>query len=219
MERFIDRIYELIQVKFENNNSLFSKVTDIDEGTVSKWKKSEHAPNIKNTTREKLKAAGINPDWLFDGVGQMDYIKNIVKNVFKGVPYYPIDVTATFTRSFNDIEEKPEFYIDYKPFNDCDACFPVFGDSMYPMFNSGDVIAVRKVTNPDIIMWGEPHFIVTNEFANNMKTIKLLYPCDSDNNCVILRASNPNYKGDMIVPKDSILNIFIVKGKINQRIL
>lgn len=142
--------------------------------------------------------------------------KETVMTKGNGVPYYDIDVTATITESFNDVKETPEFYVDFRPFNDCTAYLPIFGDSMYPTFASGEIIAVKKLNNKDIILWGEAHLIITNELANNMKTVKLLFPHD-DPDKIILRASNPNFKGDTIILKESIINLYIVKGKITRK--
>lgn len=161
----------------------------------------------------------LNSEWLKTGEGEMLISKNNIyhkSDVIVGVPYYDIDVTATIIESFNDVKETPEFYVDFQPFNDCTAYLPIYGDSMYPHFTSGEIVAVKKVSNHDIILWGEAYLIITDTNANNMKTVKLLYPHE-DEDKIILRASNPEYKGDTIIPKSSILNLYIVKGKITRK--
>ncbi len=142
--------------------------------------------------------------------------ETLLNNLEKGIPYYDIDVTATITESFNDVKETPEFYVDFRPFNDCTAYLPIFGDSMYPTFASGEIIAVKQLQNRDVILWGEAHLVITNEAANNLKTVKLLFPHD-DPEKIILRASNPAFKGDTVIRKDSIINLYIVKGKITRK--
>ncbi len=138
------------------------------------------------------------------------------ENLLSGVPYYDIDITASIKESFNDILERPEFYVDFKPFNDCTAYLPVWGDSMYPTYANGEIVAVKRLLNPGIILWGEAYLIITNAEANNMKTVKLLFPHE-DEDKIILRASNPNYKGDTVIPKSSILNLYTIKGKITRK--
>jgi len=133
-----------------------------------------------------------------------------------GVPYYDIDVNASIISGFSDVREDPEFYVDYRPFNDCSAYVPVFGDSMYPRYASGEVIAVKQVENPDYIQWGEAHLIITDSHTNNMRVIKTIHPCDGDQSKIVLRSSNPNFKGDTIIPRESILSIYIVKGKVTR---
>ncbi len=142
---------------------------------------------------------------------------SIAKNKeFHGVPYYEnIDGTATITTSFSDYAEKPTFYIDYEHFNDCSAYVNVVGDSMYPAYCSGDIIAVKRIFNFDVIQWGEAYFVVTNANANDMKTVKQLHFHEDDSK-IILRSSNPNYRGDTVVNKKDILFLYIVKGKIKR---
>jgi transcriptional regulator with XRE-family HTH domain len=132
-----------------------------------------------------------------------------------GVPYYDIDVTGSIVSSFSDIREVPEFYIDYKPFNDCTAYFTMYGDSMYPRYCAGETIAVKEVRNQDVILWGETYLVITNSECNDLRTVKRVYQAE-DKNYIILRASNPDYKGDTLIKKDCILGMYLVKGKIHR---
>lgn len=129
------------------------------------------------------------------------------------VPFYNIEISGSFISSFDEAKEYIEFYIDYKPLNDCTAYLPYFGNSMAPMYTSGNTLAVKQINNFDIILWGEPHLIITNEEANNYKTVKCLHQ-HQDSDKVILRALNPDYAGDIVVAKKNILSLYIVKGKI-----
>lgn len=129
------------------------------------------------------------------------------------VPYYNIEVSGGYFSNFSEAQEYIEFYIDYKPLNDCTAYLPYFGNSMSPMFTSGNTIAVKQIHNFNIILWGEPHLIITNEEANNYKTVKCIHQ-HNHNDKIILRALNPEYSGDIVINKKDILSLFIVKGKI-----
>src|SRR3546814_14093953 len=60
-----------------------------------------------------------------------------------GVPYYETGVTDT-GKNFPQVSEPPEYYVDFRPFNDCTAYFPPYGDSMSPRYQNGDIIAVRQ---------------------------------------------------------------------------
>ena len=165
--------------------------------------------------------AGINPQWLITGEGDMilkdvtvhelDNKQELVKN--KGVPFYNLDVTGSVLETFSDIQEKPEYFIDYKPFNDCIAYFPIYGNSMFPMFQSGDILAVKKFDSLNTILWGETYLVITCSEANSLRTVKQVHQHEDDDK-LILRASNPNFKGDTIILKEHIRGIYIVKGKI-----
>ena len=136
----------------------------------------------------------------------------------KKVPYYDIDVTSTITTSFNDVTETPTFYVDYQPFNDCTAYVNNYGDSMFPKYKNGEKLAVKQIQNLDVLMYGETYLVVTNENANNLKTVKEVH-YHNDPSKLILRASNPAYKGDTIIDKEDILSMFAVKGKISQNFI
>lgn len=134
-----------------------------------------------------------------------------------GVPYYDVDVAAHWASEVpGAIEPKPEFYVDFQPFNDCTAFLPVYGDSMYPMIASGDVVAVKEIKNRSIILWGEAYLVVTNAESDSLRTVKLIHPHERPE-MVNLRASNPNYKGDIPVARDSILGLYIVKGIVTRK--
>lgn len=155
------------------------------------------------------------PDWILTGRGEMTKSENNASDG-KGIPYYDMDVTASITESFHDVREEVQYYINFPPLNDCDAAFPVYGDSMVPDFYPGEVILVREIRNVDSMLWGEPYLVITNAACDNLRTIKNVYLSEDRQN-FILRATNPKYAGDTIVPRNDVLKIFLVKGKLNRR--
>lgn len=159
-----------------------------------------------------------NKYWLLTGEGEMLRGGQLQKQepTGSGVPFYDIDVTCGITESFTDVREEPQFRINYAPLNDCDAAFPVYGDSMEPDFYAGDVVMVREIHNVDSMLWGEPYLIITNAACDNLRTIKNVYLSD-DRRSFILRASNPRYNGDTIVARENVLKIFLIKGKLCRR--
>lgn len=144
--------------------------------------------------------------------------KKLTPEKEKKVPYYDLDVTSHITTSFSDVVEKPTFYVDYQPFNDCSAYVNNYGDSMFPKYKNGEKLAVKQIQNLDVLMYGETYLVITNENANNLKTVKEVHFCE-DQSKLILRASNPAYKGDTIIDKVDILSMFAVKGKISQNFI
>jgi phage repressor protein C with HTH and peptisase S24 domain len=145
-------------------------------------------------------------------------IVNEKKNNLNKVPYFETDVTSRITANFNDINQPPAFYVDYKPFNDCTAYVNNYGDSMFPKYKNGESLVLKQIFNLHIINWGETYLIVTNENANNLRTVKDVHP-HYDVSKIILRASNPKYAGDTVIEKKDILSIFAIKGKISQNFI
>lgn len=165
----------------------------------------------------------INPDYLATGKGEKflavrKYRKGgvLAKSEMEitDIPFYNVTL-AEFAHEESIWKETPEYYINFRPFNDCRAYLPVYGDSMHPRYVSGEIIAIREISNPDVIQWGEAYLVITDERANNMATVKLLFQ-HTENDKIILRASNPEYSGDTVIAKDAIRKLYIIKGKITR---
>ena len=178
----------------------------------------------KRLAKDIIEYYNINPAYLHTGKGEKVLkIRPYHKQTFQHpqatgeqVPFFDVKLTQLKGGSpdvFGDA--MPEYYVDYRPFNDCTAYLPVYGDSMYPQFANGEIIAVKEVSNPDIILWGEAYLIVTDKSANNMVTVKQLHQ-HTDPHRIILRASNPAYNGDTVIDKSSIIKLYMIKGKITR---
>jgi len=159
----------------------------------------------------------VNIDWLENGVGEPFLKKGpAISETKEGVPYFDISLSDTDTLLLE--EEQAEYFVNYKPFNDCTAYLPVYGDSMYPKYAAGEIIAVREVTNYEVLQWGEAYVVMTNADSNNMRTIKLVHE-HPDKSKLVLRSSNPNFKGETIIDKKSISSLYIIKGKITRNLI
>lgn len=234
-----DRIQFIVEELFNGNKAAFAKAINKAPTTVANIlgprqtiPSSDFVESIRNSIEN------INLLWLMTGVGDMLIAEDTLATVHavyaerpeevrqvceeaprygsKGVPYYEnIEGTCSIVSQFNDYTETPTFYINYEHFNDCTAYIPIVGDSMYPQYCSGEIIAVRRIYNMDVIQWGEAYFVVTNENANGLRTVKQVHWCE-DEQKIILRASNPNFKGDTVINKSDIISMFIIKGKIKR---
>jgi phage repressor protein C with HTH and peptisase S24 domain len=178
----------------------------------------------KRLSEELIRYYRINTKWLASGKGSI-YTEEmideeeteieIITPMPDGVPFLNIDPKDLSTGEFGLLREKAEFYVNYKPFNDCDAYLPVYGDSMYPKYASGEIIAVKEMVNKDIIQWGEAYLVIADACANSITTVKLLFE-HTEERKIVLRAANPDYKGDTILERNAIKRLFLVKGKITR---
>lgn len=158
----------------------------------------------------------VSPDWLLYGRGDVLRPRLTTNTEGRGVPYYEdIEATCSLLSTYDDSPERPTFFIDYEHFNDCTAYLPVVGDSMVPQYCAGEIIAVKRVWNLDIIQWGEAYLVVTDSETNSLRTVKLVHPGPTPAE-LTLRASNPDYAGDMVIPKAHIVALFLIKGKIKR---
>jgi len=202
----------------------FSSSLEITQGTISDIENGRKGPS-----REVLislnRKFGVNTNWVLmggeeeeifvrkiDNNKQVGFIKN---NQNLGVPFYNIDIAAHISEMF-ETEVEPSYFIDFAPFNDCTAYVLNYGESMLPWIKSGDILAIKRLANFEVLLWGEAHVIIAGPEANNLRTVKLIFPC-ADPSKMILRASNPDFRGDIIIDKATILSIYIVKGIITRK--
>ncbi|SHG86150.1 LexA family transcriptional regulator [Pedobacter caeni] len=173
----------------------------------------------KRLSKEILEHHRINPRYLNTGMGEMflksDDPNEQLPHLEEGVPYFNINFSEMTFGELQVFQEPPEYYVNYRPFNDCDAYLPIYGDSMYPKFTSGEIIIVKEIRNRDVIQWGEAYLIVTDERANNITTVKLLFEHPNSEQ-IVLRSLNPDYKGDTVLQRAVIKRMFLVKGKVTR---
>lgn len=172
---------------------------------------------------EKLKA---NPLWLDTGIGDMFLDPNMraptrlaidSESESIGVPYYDKPVTGSMILSFDDMaRDMPEYNIDYLPFNDCSFYRPVFGESMCPKFNPGDVVACRRIAHKELILYGESYLCMIKIDSDFYETIKVLRRHITPG-LIILKPLNPNFD-ESVIDIDSITDLYLIKGKIERNI-
>lgn len=203
-----------------------AKAIDRKQGSISDI---ERGRNSVDGILPLLKLAfGVNPEWVKTGKGDTFLPRDSPPDARgagldepgakgpsreKGVPYFNSERNVPAGGKLPLVNEQPEYYIDFKPFNDCTAYFPYRGDSMYPKYLHGDILAVKEVQNYDMLLWGEAYLIVTDEQANGLRIVRIVSE-HADKNKIILRASNPQFSGDIVLDKKSIVALYLVKGRI-----
>jgi len=108
-------------------------------------------------------------------------------------------------------------------FQDANAIMQVHGDSMYPDYKPGSLIALKEVYNKRLIMFGEDYVIETSEY----RVIKRIQKSD-DKTCWLACSTNTDVweqgklKGRLIhepfdVPIDEVMRIYLVLGEIHRK--
>lgn len=85
----------------------------------------------------------------------------------------------------------------------------VEGSSMYPKYNSGDIVACTIIKESNFIQWNKAHVIATTEQGIIIKRINESQNIDS----LIMVSDNASY-APFEVPKEEIIGIAIVVGVI-----
>lgn len=85
---------------------------------------------------------------------------------------------------------------------------PIFGDSMYPAFRSGDLIFCRLIDHrSSILPFGEAFLIITDEF----KTLKYLRRCSKEGYFLAVSENSDRFE-PMEIPVNRIQRLYLVTG-------
>lgn len=181
--------------------------------SITTYETTEHQPSIE-TAKKLCRVFGISVEDLFTSDLAIKKIKVTEGQERHPKPIYNVEGTAGALVVFQ--QEKPEFiegYIDIPQFQDCDFYIKVFGNSMYPKYCNGDLVACRELKDRNIIPYGEAYLIITQEH----RMIKYI---DGSKNGkeLVLRSEHPDFKPFPLNRKD-ILFLYVIKGKITRNII
>lgn len=172
--------------------------------------------------QEKLKAAypELNMIWLTTGEGAMlesnlDSVQIMPTPTDGATPIYNLDATCgTDGRSIEFLQEHIIGYVNMPNVSKSASLIRANGDSMQPIINDGDFIAVREVTDFDDIFYGQIYMVITAQ--NRMVKYVRRYAEDEDN-YVILRSANQEYD-DIKMAKSRIIKMYIVENILSLQI-
>ncbi len=214
------RLKLLMEKLHFKTQTAFAKKLNIQPGSLSDIFREKGGMGISNALKDKLEFLfHVNREWLEKGTGE-PFLKKAPGVILakEGVPFYNISLSESTATSLSTMEAEIEYLVNYKPFNDCSAYLPVFGDSMYPRYASGEIVAVKEISNLEVLQWGEAYVIFGDETTNHIRSIKMVHE-HADPTKLILRSSNPNFKGDTVLEKKHITSMYIIKGKITRNLI
>ena len=177
----------------------------VSQPTISSWRS-------RNSLDEKLiitKCNDINPNWLLTGKGDMlktgtvtykesenrgykaTEVQSAYAAITKRIPLIPIDAMAGFGGGEMQVMDyDAETYIvpEFTELN-VDFMIRVKGSSMYPKYNSGDIVACKKLSLKDIFFQWNKVYVLDTEQGALVKRIKKA----SDNDHILIVSDNPSY--------------------------
>ena len=197
----------------------FEKSIDASNGYVNSISKSIGIDKI-NLILEKY--PNLNVEWLLTGKGSMlksDERSDIPvavavngSNNVRAIPLVDEEAVAGFGNPKFAIKEQDvkEYYTIPKfRHRKVDFMIEVYGNSMYPKYNSGDIVAATIITESGFIQWNKPHIIATKSQGILVKRI-LKGP---DEHTLILKSDNKDYP-PFEVPKDEVDGLALIVGVI-----
>ena len=181
----------------------------LSNGYVSSMRKGFGADKLNNVLSEFPE---LHREWLLYGEGEMlnspppPIEMTVSPNC---TPVYDVDATmGSDSRPMEFLQEHIIGYVNMPNINKNAAIIRANGDSMTPVINDGNFIAVREITDFDDIFYGQIYLVVT---AQNRMVKYVRKNKDDEKNYVILRSENKEYD-DILMPKAKILKMFIVEN-------
>lgn len=159
------------------------------------------------------KCPDLNIRWLVTGEGKMLTENSpYVKDEGVDLPLLPFSAVAGFLAENNsssfpgDVEicRIPEFTARGAEF-----LIRVDGESMYPRYHNGEILAVRRVTESKFFQWGKVYVLSTSQGC----VVKRIFPAD-DESKVTCHSENSELYPDYQIPREEIYEIGIIVGHI-----
>lgn len=212
-----DRLITYIESK-EIKKSHFEKNIGVSNGYINSLKDSPSAEKLELISKKYL---DLNISWLLTGEGTMlndDGEKVSILKPNKDAPeltgyYYP-NVSASAGLDISTLNQELEKVPIYLPNFGKDIDFiNVYGDSMYPKYNAGEIIGI-KLIEFQYLNYGYPYVII---FKNGDAYIKYVKK-GKDENHVLLESENTFYE-----PRefniDLIQNFYSIRGVIKKEMM
>ena len=171
-------------------------------------------------TNKIIVELGISKEWLIEGKGEkhktttisnsktITLPTNIIRaTATEGAKVYDIDVTAGPSgRSLMFSSEQVIGSINVPFINPENYIVKVSGDSMSPVINNGDMLAIREVKNLNLIFWGQIYVVLLDDY----RMVKYIRKHNNPE-FVILKSANKDYD-DIEIPRDEIRALFVVEN-------
>lgn len=192
----------------------FAQRIGVDTSNLSKYLNA-HIPLSESFLNRLVVNLGVSKEWLLNGT-DLPFGKSVVRvesglmpgtGAETGTPVYDVDATAGSASGRNELfaTENIVGWVNLPNVSPNCRIVRVSGDSMSPVIMDGDFVAVREVSNPNQIYWGQIYVIQLDDF----RLVKYLRR-HTDPNMVVLRSENPNYD-DMDVRRTDIHSLLLVQ--------
>ncbi len=200
----------------------FAMAAGINRSDVGKIENGEKK-FIDTAVVQFLRGKGFDINSLFDDNFKLTYIKegnqvnepasSIIKlpaGSNKGIPLVGIEAFAGKGSSDFTIEQKDIKALYVVPdFTNIQFMMRVTGNSMYPKYNSGDVIACRVIHERNFIQWNKVHVIATKTQGILCKRLK---KCDTKDHYLVV-SDNKDYD-PFEIPAKEVVSLALVVGVI-----
>ncbi len=208
----LDRIKEYYKLK---GNAELARFLGVAPNTITNW----YGRKTFDIDVIYTKCVDIDMNWLLTGEGNMlrtesEKEENISvahpsDSPMEGIPLIPISAMAgAFTSEQTVLEYECERFV-VPTFKGAEFLISVKGSSMYPKYNSGDIVACKRLPMDDIFFqWNKVYVLDTDQGP----LIKRVKP-GSDKEHVLIVSDNEHYE-PFELPLNRIYHVALVIGVI-----
>lgn len=193
------------QRKFEN-------MINVSNGFINNISKSIGAEKLY---RIQSIFPELNDAWLLTGEGNMlnntttdsSQTHGNINTLQNTIKYYPNVNGSMGGVQFLDDPNEMVCDITIPGYSDCKFAINAYGDSMYPLIKSGQIILMSEWYE-SFIDWGRIYLVVTK---SGYRVIKRLYPGASDTT-ITCKSENSETNPPFEIEKSDINKVYLVKG-------
>lgn len=191
-------------------------VINIGDGNVSTQNAGNNS-TITNTTNNYKGCGGADKKAAQDISDISDRVTALEDtppdNTKSGIPLIPLDAVAGFPAADTGAAypENCTLY-DIPEFAEKGANFliRVSGDSMTPIYDSGDIIACRKIADIRFFQWGTVYVLETSQGI----LVKRVMESEQHDDCILCVSENSEVHKPFLLPKDDIRSLSTIVGLI-----
>lgn len=193
-----------------DKNIKFAKFLGVSSQVLSNWK----SRNTFDIGLICLKCEQINPEWLISGKGNMlksySTLMKLKENT-KRIPFVPFEEISLYEIDALNIDNFESNFFIIPAFNDADYLTEVKSLSLFPKYNSGDIIACKKIQFFNLFFQSDK--VLDNEYVvdtENGTLIKKIKTYNTNNFFFLLSDNEISFE----LPISKIKSISIILGTI-----
>lgn len=213
----------LISHYTKGNKAQFAKLLGVSAQTISAW----IARNTFDAELIYAKCRYVDSSWLLTGEGAMlqetennnaptskhtvEIAHQVPHGSSEGIPLIPLDAVAGFPAESGGgvrLEDCERYVIPEFENKGANFLIRVSGDSMVPLYYSGDLLACRKITDIRFFQWGTVYVLETSQGVLVKRVQESIDHADS----ILCVSENSSVHHPFLLPRDDIRSLSIIVG-------
>ena len=213
----------LIRHYTKGNKAQFAKLLGVSAQTISAW----IARNTFDAELIYAKCRYVDSSWLLTGEGAMlqetennnaptpkhtvEIAHQVPHGSSEGIPLIPLDAVAGFPAESGGgvrLEDCERYVIPEFENKGANFLIRVSGDSMVPLYYSGDLLACRKITDIRFFQWGTVYVLETSQGV----LVKRVQESADHADSILCVSENSSVHHPFLLPRDDIRSLSTIVG-------